>query len=627
MAEGMLLLDEGGVIIDCNKNAEYIFGSAQDSLIGTAFISLEHLFVREDEEAPFSPAALSIMITQRSAQPVHNVVLGVDNPRRGVVWISLNAQPVFDRSGQRSQGTVVTFNDISSRKHLEDELRLTTEQYRAVVEDQTELICRFRTTGEITFVNEAYCRYFAKRQNDLIGSRFLPFISKKDKQSLWPRIEALSADSRSCLIEQRLKLPGGSTRWTQWSITALISNGTVYEYQGVGRDIHEIKELQDTVKQNQYVLQSVVNGISDPLYMVDRKYRVKMANQATMDYYGVTADRVIGQQCYRVFMDAGTPCADCVIFRQNSRLQPKTFERSGRLDQHTYEQVTIYPLSQKKADLMSAIIHIKDITKTKMLEKRIGQSERLASLGLLISGITHEINNPNNFITFNIPVLRDYISTLMPIADDYASRHENFTVYNMPYNEFRQDLYRLIDNMEHGSERITRTVSSLREFIRNEGSGAISKVQIKEVIDKAITLCGTKIKKAARSFSVDIAPDIGIIHTDPQALEHVIIILLVNAAEASDKQDSLISITARAGSTWQERVIIDVVDNGCGIEQEHIEKVFEPFFTTKSESGGTGLGMYICRDIIKGIGGAVSLDSTPGEGTTVRLVIPDIHEE
>lgn len=102
------------------------------------------------------------------------------------------------------------------------------------------------------------------------------------------------------------------------------------------------------------------------------------------------------------------------------------------------------------------------------MERELIQSEKLASLGLLISGIVHEIKNPNNFISFNMPILRDYIRDILPVLDDHAARDPGYEVQGMPYADFRVDILKLIENVEHGSARINTTVAKLKEFSRRK---------------------------------------------------------------------------------------------------------------------------------------------------------------
>ena len=514
--------------------------------------------------------------------------------------------------------------DCTDEKKIQDALKSREAQYRAVVEDQTELIARFQPGGSMLFANEAYCRYFGLQHPGCAECRFTSRVLDEDVPRVAALIDGLSAAAPSCMAEYRSVLPDGSWRWTQWSFLALVDErGAVTEYQAVGRDIHEIKQLQDMLQKNQAMLQAMFDGMTEPIFMLDKRCVVKMANKAALGYYAAAGD-CLNRECYSAFRGRSQVCGACDIVGKLSLNEATTFERCGRGGPGTYEQITVYPLRLSGIDVSSAIIQIKDVTKTRLLEKRVSHSERLASLGLLISGIAHEINNPNNFISFNIPVLRDYLRAVLPITDRFRDDHPDFEPFGMSYQEFKEDLFKLLENMEHGSDRISRTVTGLREFIRNQGAKELVWADLHTVVDRAVMLCGSKVKKAARQFAIRVDDSAAKIYTDPYALEHMLIILLINAAQAIDKPDSSIRVSVRCGAKWQERTIIEVADNGCGIAAENRGKVFEPFFTTKASTGGTGLGLYICRDMISGLGGRIEIDSAPGAGTTVRLVLPDI---
>ena len=159
-----------------------------------------------------------------------------------------------------------------------------------------------------------------------------------------------------------------------------------------------------------------------------------------------------------------------------------------------------------------------DITEAKLMERQLLQNEKMASLGFLISGVAHEINNPNNFITFNIPILRDYLKELIPIIDDYAEDHHDFDLFGMKYPEFRKDIFKLLDNIEHGSHRINTTVSVLREFARGKDKVEPDWVDIKQVIEKGVAISQGKMKRMVKSFEVNIPEALPRIYTDPGAL-------------------------------------------------------------------------------------------------------------
>jgi two-component system NtrC family sensor kinase len=189
----------------------------------------------------------------------------------------------------------------------------------------------------------------------------------------------------------------------------------------------------------------------------------------------------------------------------------------------------------------------------------------------------------------------------------------------MSYPDFRKDLVKLLDNVEHGSTRIKDTVSDLREFVRKRHKREESFVDLGDVVEKAVAICRPEITKNARDFEVNIQEGLPKTLTSPEELELVLVHLLINAAHAADKEDSWIKVNVFA----REGLSIEVVDNGCGMDEATLKKAFEPLFTTKSSSDGFGLGLYVCNNIVEGMRGSLGVESEPGKGSTFRVILHD----
>jgi PAS domain S-box-containing protein len=269
-------------------------------------------------------------------------------------------------------------------------------------------------------------------------------------------------------------------------------------------------------------------------------------------------------------------------------------------------------------------ITLTDISERRQMERQLVRNEKLASLGLLVSGVAHEINNPNTFISFNIPILRDYLQQVMPILDGYAVEHPDLELFCMKYQDFRQDIFKLLDNVEHGSNRIIRIVSDLKEYARKREETQLRWVDLKVVIEKAVNICHAEIRKKVKSLEVQISEDAPAIFSDPEALEQVLVNLLINAVHASDKHDSWIRLRVSYGKSRERHCLIEVSDNGCGMEEILMDKIFDPFFTTKATSSGTGLGLYVCHTLVEALGGKIEVDSEAGKGSTFRISLPDM---
>ena len=388
-------------------------------------------------------------------------------------------------------------------------------------------------------------------------------------------------------------------------------------------EIEERRLVEDRLRKNRNTLQTLIDGIGDSLILVDMDMKIRMLNQmATKAYQVGSLDSVVGKLCYQEIGPAAS-CADCAIPLAVRRRENLTFERQGLADEERMERITIFPVKEADDSSGGAIIRICDITEEKRFEQQLIQSEKMASLGILVSSIGHEINNPNNFITFNIPILREYLEALLIFSDRHAESQPDFELFHMSYDEFRNDVFKLVDNIEHGASRISNFVSNLREFSQSNGNREKVLLELPVVIDKVLSICRSQIKKRVRNFSIEIPADQPRIYADEYSMEQVLLNLIVNAVQAADKVDATVRVSASTGDTWRDTTIIAVSDNGCGIDPKKLEKVFNPFFTTKSASEGTGLGLYVCHSLVQRLGGRIEAVSKKGQGSTFTIFLPD----
>jgi len=243
-----------------------------------------------------------------------------------------------------------------------------------------------------------------------------------------------------------------------------------------------------------------------------------------------------------------------------------------------------------------------------------------------VSSVTHEINNPNNFISFNIPILQETLLEILPVLDDHAAKTPNYEVQRMPYADFREDVMKLLENINHGSARINATVAKLKEFSRRKNDKGLRRILPAEVIERAVAICSTQIRKTVKTFDLQMQQAMPPMVSDPDAIEQILINLLINAAHASNKPNSYIRLKVRQGVEGDGDLILEVEDNGCGMGKNTVNRIFDPFFTTKEEGMGTGLGLYISKNLLESIGGSISVESDMSYGTIFRVSIPDLKD-
>ncbi len=200
---------------------------------------------------------------------------------------------------------------------------------------------------------------------------------------------------------------------------ALLYEQTTSYAEKLEQQVVEINDTKVKIKKSKSMLESVFDGIAEPLIFVDRDFKIKILNKSAANYYQVDLKGAIGKHCFSEGKGRLDVCEDCQVKAIITGGRQVTFERNGCMDPDRFEKVTVYPARDIETNSFGAIVRISDITEAKLLQKMVAQSEKLSALGLLVSGIAHEINSPNNFITFNVPVLRDHLEALLSLTDPH----------------------------------------------------------------------------------------------------------------------------------------------------------------------------------------------------------------
>lgn len=271
---------------------------------------------------------------------------------------------------------------------------------------------------------------------------------------------------------------------------------------------------------------------------------------------------------------------------------------------------------------------VREVTERKRAERderlrreQLIQTDKLAALGTLVSGVAHEINNPNNAIMLNTPILADVWKDAAPVFEEYHKHYGDFMLAGMPYSLVKGYARDLIHDMAKSSERIKTIVEDLKNFARPNPFDLTEDVDINQVIEQAVKLITNLIRKSTDAFHVEYNPEAPLIRGNFQRLEQVMVNLIQNACHAlTDKSQAvLVSVDVIEKNLG---IIVRVRDEGSGIEPDQLKRITDPFFTTKRDRGGTGLGLSVSLSIVKDHGGDLSFDSYPAKGTEVRLRLP-----
>jgi polar amino acid transport system substrate-binding protein len=254
-------------------------------------------------------------------------------------------------------------------------------------------------------------------------------------------------------------------------------------------------------------------------------------------------------------------------------------------------------------------------------QRQLIQADKMSSLGILVSGVAHEINNPNGVIMLNLPLLDKAFTDAMPLLDAHYRKVGDFRLGWLNYSRMRDEIPELLNETLASAGRIKRIVEELKTFARQEDADFFEVVDLNQIAESAVRLVEPTLRKATDRFSTRLADDLPAVRGNFQRIEQVVVNLLLNASQALDENRGEIVLETDC-STSAGEVTLTVRDAGIGIDARDLPHLMDPFFTTKRDQGGTGLGLSVSAGIVKEHGGRLAFDSIPGQGTTVRLFLP-----
>lgn len=256
-------------------------------------------------------------------------------------------------------------------------------------------------------------------------------------------------------------------------------------------------------------------------------------------------------------------------------------------------------------------------------------SEKMRSLGELVAGVAHEINNPVNFIYGNVIHLENYANSLFTLIDKYRdadswllpNKLEEIKQFEseIDLDFLKTDIHDLIESCKEGAERTKNIVLDLKNFSRMDEM-VFTEFDVAKEIDTTLNILTNKFKNKVEIVK-NYSPNVPKIEAYGGQLNQVFMNILDNSIHAI-KEKGTITINVRRQTETSRNVVIEFIDTGVGISQENLKKVFEPFYTTKPVGEGTGLGMSIVYKVITSHGGTIGVGSEVGKGTTFRLTLP-----
>jgi signal transduction histidine kinase len=365
-----------------------------------------------------------------------------------------------------------------------------------------------------------------------------------------------------------------------------------------------LERLSDQRQREEDRLRAVVEGMPQGVVLVAPDDRVRLTNQSARDLLGrvrALAPRMPGEtapadeRAERLTTIGSTDLAPLLAAaRRGERAHAEIYYLEGG---RTLElrAVPAAPSGRGGDPGRDVLLIIEDVTEARRQKAQLARSEKLSALGVLISGIIHEINNP-------LATIIGY-SQMLAATPDAAQRD------------------RWIGTVEEEAQRCQRIVGNLLTFARPREPGRAA-LSLAAVAERALSLVAHSFRAAGIEAVLRVGQDVPAVHADPDGVLQALINLLTNALHAMEAYAGPRHVQVEIEPDGAARVALSVADTGPGIAPEHLDRVFDPFFTTKPEGKGTGLGLSLVAAMVRDHGGTIEVDSAPGEGARFRILLP-----
>ncbi|MCX5880903.1 MAG: PAS domain S-box protein, partial [Deltaproteobacteria bacterium] len=526
---------------------------------------------------------------------------------------------VKERTLALSLNNARLLQEIEDRLQAEHAFKESEERYRSIFHNHhVSMLLIDPETLDIVDANPAACSFYGYARDELTAKKIRD-ISMLPTDVIFQKIALIKSNQQDHFFFHH-RQSSGQVREVEVFVCPVRIKGKTFLFS-VLHDITERRQAEQRTVEVSEFIQKIFDASPLGIIAYERSGQCIMVNKAAARIIGTSCEAVLQQNFNYLdsWKESGLLAAAYEVLQTNQPRENLELHIVTTFGKDVMLNCSL--ISFSSANKPHLLLIGQDISRQKQADEALLQSQKLASIGLLVAGIAHEINNPNGFIIFNLPILRDYLQEMMPIVDDYMADHQNRSLFGRPYEDFRKDLFKLLDNVEHGAQRINATVSGLKDFSRKREKLELRRVALKPVIENAVSLCREEIRKNVKSLHLVVPENLPPILTDPEAVEQILVNLLINAAHASDKEESWIKLCVSAHSGKTGCCIIAIDDNGCGMDETTLKRIFDPFYTRKTSVQGTGLGLYICQSLVEGLRGRIEVESQPDQGSSFKLIL------
>lgn len=568
------------------------------------------------------------------------------------IFLNLHQVPLKDEDGVVN-GILGTVEDVTDRKQIDKALRDYHNELLTLFGAMQDVILVLDREGCYLRIVPTSTSLLYKPESELIGKTLHDVFPSDAADGFLYTIQQTISCQKTTNIEYSLLLEETEV-WFEASITPLRENEVIW----VARNITQRKQAEFSKEETQQRLQAILDYAPTVIFIKDLEGKYLTINRQIQQLLSRSPDNCLGKTDRELFPEEVAhkfQAHDRQIIERNI---PITVEHEISVGDRQYTYLTIkFPLKNAAGETYAFGGIATDITerkkaedqlqqKTRQLETtllelrktqaKLIQTEKMSSLGQLVAGIAHEINNPINFIHANLNHARMYMEDIFKLLQLYQSQLSTelpeiqAQLEDMDWEFVLEDLPKLLGSMQVGTQRIRNIVRSLRTFSRLDETG-IKRADIHEGIESTLMMIQHRLIPKPGCPEIQVIQDYGelpLVECDAGQLNQVFLNILTNAIDALDEvivepDCTEPTISIRTEVLGSDRITIRIANNGPHIPEEVQQQLFDPFFTTKPVGRGTGIGLSISYQIVtEHHGGSLRCVSAPGKGAEFIIKLP-----
>ena len=553
-----------------------------------------------------------------------------DSHREGR-YLKVSGKPIHDARGQ-FRGYRGTGTDITEQVKVEKALHESELRLRRIIDLVPHMIFAKDSYGHFLLANRATAKAYGTTIEALTNHshRLIHADEEELERMLIDDMEVIESGVSKLIAEEAFTDHAGYTRTMQTIKIPFIEPGlNETAVLGVSIDITEQKHAKEEVARMRLYLRNIIDSMPSILIGVDPWGYITVLNQPAEEVSGLSWETAQGRFFGDVFPQLESQfeqVRQAIHLGRPIKTPRMTFDVGGELH---YADVMVYPLMAESAG--GAVIRMDDVTARVRIESMMVQTEKMLSVGGLAAGMAHEINNPLGVIMQGSQNILRRIDPNMPQNREAAAAIDTDLNQINRYLAERGILHFLEGIREAGS-RAAKIVTDMLSFSRRSES-RFAPVDLEDMLETVLRLAASDydLKKKYDFKRIDIErdydPALRLVHCDKTEIEQVILNLLKNAAQAMAEEGVPTPTITLRTRREAEYALIEVIDNGPGMDEKTLKRIFEPFFTTKEVGAGTGLGLSVSYFIVtEQHNGRLAATSKPGQGAPFSIRLPLTRE-